>query len=140
MECAQLTLFEVPRLTEAQKLAEVRKRMELERAQDIEHMRRVARWFVYANKGMAVHGIPYTVCMDDVNEEMKIPVLKRHWKNGTENNVHGAIFLKNNWVRVGEVRSKREGSHGNRIGLYTLLQYEKCVLDYLGSQNKQRRA
>ena len=83
-----------------------------------------------------MHGVPHTVCTDDVNQELQIAVRKKHWKNGTANNLNGSIFLCEGWVKVGSVKSKREGSHQNELKLWTLSQYEKVVLNFQAGQER----
>jgi hypothetical protein len=118
-------------VTEQQKKAAVMALMESERFLELEKRRRKARELSHQNVAGQRHGIPYSVCSDDVNEALGIQkeVAKSRYRD--RNNINGAIFRGDQWVFLCRVRSSREGSHAREIKLWTLKPYAMIAADQM---------
>ena len=124
------------RVTESQKLDEAMRLMQAKRGHEIERRARRARRLVYTNRG-ARHGRTWTVCTDDIRDSLGIESAVRKSRYSYANNINGAIFRDEKWVLVGWIKSTAKGSHGNRIGLYTLKKYEAAARSSLPQEMKQ---
>ena len=121
---AQLSLFGVE--TEAQVKARKLAELAVRDAEDLERRRKAARYLVYSNNGMAVHRVPNSVCMDDVMEYLelrRVPRNQARFKKG--HCINGQVFRGGEWVKIGRVKSRREGRRNNEIALWTLKGYEQ---------------
>ena len=86
--------------------------------------------------GYKRYGIRHATSSDIVNDEMMIPV------NIYErtNNINGALFRGDMWVKLFEISSKREGGHGNKINVYCLKENEATARADMAALDSTRRA
>jgi hypothetical protein len=137
---SQLELFTAPApvvSTEAQEKRRVLADMKKLRAAEIERLRRVIRHLAHSNHIGQRHSIPYTVTSDDLREHEGITREQRKERGRwfvAKNNIIGAAFHNVEFVRVGTVASKWEGSHGREIKLWTLRKYENIVRSFMAAK------
>ena len=131
-----------PTLTEAEKKRRVMDRHErnkLRRA-ELDNLQKAIRHLIYSNPNGVRNGVPFTVTSDDLRKYLSIPREGRKNRDRwftARNNLIGAAFR--GFVRVGDKMATVDGSHGRRIGLWTLKQYENTVKSFLNSQNGSER-
>lgn len=119
--------------TESQKLFDAERIVLESQARKLEVERRAiaARHLCHDwSAGLKRYGVRHAVSMDMVRDHLGIEKAVRKSRYSYANNINGFVFHNNNgkegekFVKLGYIKSKAEGSHGNMILLWTLAKYE----------------